>query len=174
MAANANTNAGSSSVATGLSAQDRNFAMDAAMDGMTEVELGNLATQRGASDAVKQFGKTMVDDHSAANTELTQLASTKGITLPTALDAPHRALVNRMSKLSGAAFDRAYAKAMLSDHTKAVSKFERESTRGTDADLKAFVGKTLPKLRSHLEMARSLNTKAAKPAATSMKPSTTP
>ena len=62
-----------------------------------------------------------------------------------------------MSGLSGAAFDRAYAKEMVKDHTKAVQLFQREADRGTDAGLKSFASSKLPTLREHLEMARSLN-----------------
>ena len=48
----------------GLSRGDREFVEKAMMGGMTEVELGKLAQQKGTSDAVKQFGQRMVDDHS--------------------------------------------------------------------------------------------------------------
>jgi putative membrane protein len=58
--------------------------------------------------------------------------------------------------LTGADFDREYGKMMLSDHRKDVSEFEKQSTRGTDADLKAFASKTLPTLKEHLQMAESL------------------
>jgi len=126
------------------------------MGGMMEVELGRVAAQKGASDAVKQFGQRMVDDHSAANTELTSIASGKGITLPATLDEKHQAQVTKMSAMSGAEFDRAYGKMMLSDHTKDVAEFEKQSTKGTDPDLKAFASKTLPTLQQHLEMARGL------------------
>lgn len=139
-----------------LGSVDRKFVMEAAMGGMAEVELGRLAAERGSSDAVKQFGQRMVDDHSRANSELMQLASGKGITLPTALDAKHQALVTRMSRLSGAAFDRAYAREMVKDHQKAVALFQREATRGSDSDLKAFAQTTLPALQEHLRMARAL------------------
>jgi putative membrane protein len=139
-----------------LGSVDRKFVMEAAMGGMAEVELGRLAAERGSSDAVKQFGQRMVDDHSRANSELMQLASGKGITLPTALDAKHQALVTRMSRLSGAEFDRAYAREMVKDHQKTVALFQREATRGADADLKAFAQTTLPTLQEHLRMARSL------------------
>jgi putative membrane protein len=148
--------------AANLNTRDRNFVMEAAMGGMAEVELGKLATQKATSDAVKQFGQKMVDDHSAANSELTQLAAAKGITLPTELDAKHRADITRLSKLSGAAFDGAYSKAMLDDHVKDVAAFEKESTSGTDPEVKAFATKTLPTLKQHLEMARSLNGQSSK------------
>lgn len=139
-----------------MSQQDHKFLMDAAMSGLKEVELGRMGTQKGASDAVKQFGQRMVDDHSKANTELASLASSKGMTLPTAVDEKHRSDMTKLSGLSGAEFDRAFSKMMLKDHEKAVDLFEKQSTKGADADLKSFATNTLPTLREHLEMARAL------------------
>ena len=164
---NANTRANSNKEATGatgeqagmgnLSAQDRDFVMDAAMGGLMEVELGRRAVQQGASDAVKQFGQRMVDDHSKANTELMSLASSKGVTLPTEIDEKHRREMAKVANMTGADFDRAYAKMMLSDHKKDVSAFEKQSMKGTDADIKAFATKALPTLQEHLQMAQALS-----------------
>ena len=148
---------GEKAATSAMSSQDQKFVMDVAMDGMMEVELGRWAAQKGTSEGVKQFGRRMVDDHSKANTELTALASSKGITLPTALDAKHQANVAKISRLTGADFDRAYVKMMLSDHKKAVSDFEKQSTKGADADIKAFAGTTLPTLKEHLTMAQALS-----------------
>jgi len=139
-----------------MTSQDRNFIMDAAMGGLQEVELGRMATQQGASDAVKQFGQRMVDDHSKANQELMNLAQGKGITLPTTLDEKHQKEMTKFSGMTGADFDREYTKLMVSDHRKDVSEFEKESTRGTDADLKEFATRTLPTLQEHLKMAEAL------------------
>jgi putative membrane protein len=139
-----------------MAAQDHDFLMEAAMGGLMEVELGRVAAQQGASEAVKKFGQRMVDDHSKANEELMSLASSKGITLPTQLDEKHREHLTKFSSMTGADFDRAYGKEMLSDHRKDVAAFEKESTRGTDADLKAFATKTLPTLQEHLKLAESL------------------
>lgn len=158
-----NSNAGGQGRATGaagLSAGDRKFATTAAMSGMAEVELGRMATERGASDAVRQFGQRMVDDHTRANAELMQAASAAGLTLPTTTDEKHRAQAAKMSQLSGMAFDRAYARQMVKDHEKAVSLFRHESERGADAGLKSFAASTLPALQEHLTMARGLNTQA--------------
>ena len=133
---------------------DQKFVMDAAKGGMAEVELGKLAQDKASSDQVKNFGKRMVDDHSKANDELQTLAKNKNITLPTDLDPKDKALKDRLSKLSGAAFDRAYMNAMLRDHRKDVSEFKMESTSGQDADVKAFASKTLPTLEDHLKLAQ--------------------
>jgi putative membrane protein len=152
-------NTGASGEQTGMAtmaSKDRDFIMDAAMGGLEEVELGRVAAQKGTSEAVKQFGQRMVDDHSKANSELMSLASSKGITLPTTLDEKHQKDVTKLSAMSGAEFDRAYSKMMLSDHNKDVSEFEKQSTKGTDPDLKAFAAKTLPTLQEHLQLAKAL------------------
>ena len=65
-------------------------------------------------------------------------------------------IAERLSRLSGAQFDQAYAKAMVEDHEEAVALFEAQTKNGRDAAVKEFASKTLPKLRDHLEMARKL------------------
>ena len=122
-----------------------------------EVELGRRAAQQGTSDVVKQFGQKMADDHSKANAELMTIASSKGITLPTDVDAKHRAMIGRLARMSGAAFDKAYAKDMLSDHNKDVSAFQKEADSGADPDVKAFAAKTLPILKEHQSLANDMN-----------------
>ncbi len=139
-----------------MSSQDQKFLTDAAMSGMREVELGRMAAQLGATDQVKQFGRMMVDHHTKANTELMSLASSKGVTLPSALEEKHRGDMSKLQRMVGADFDRAFAKMMVKDHEKAVDLFEKESTKGGDADLKAFASKTLPTLQEHLQQARAL------------------
>jgi putative membrane protein len=141
-----------------LSSADRKFAMMAAMGGMAEVEMARVALTKASSDAVKQYAQKMIDDHTTANAELMQIASAKGITLPAAPDAKHRAMMAKMERLSGAEFDRQYiSMAGHKDHQKMEKLFRDESMRGRDADLKAFAAKTLPVVRQHLQMARDLH-----------------
>jgi putative membrane protein len=143
-----------STPAASKQASDQKFVMDAAKGGMAEVELGKLAQDKASNEQVKDFGKRMVDDHSKANDELKTLAKNKNITLPSDLDPKDKALKDRLSKLSGPAFDHAYMSAMLHDHKKDVSEFKKESTSGHDADVKAFASKTLPTLEEHLKLAQ--------------------
>src|SRR3954451_18364010 len=84
---------------------DNTFIMKAAQGGMAEVELGKLAQANASSDAVKQFGQRMVDDHSKANDELKRIAADKGVTLPSGPDAKSQATKDRLSKLTGKEFD---------------------------------------------------------------------
>jgi len=138
-----------------LAAADKSFVEKAAVGGMAEVEMGKMAQQKGSSDQVKQFGSRMVEDHSKANDELKQIASSKGITLPTDLDAKHKSKMDKMQKLSGAQFDRAYMDDMVADHKQDVAEFKKQATSGKDSDLKSFAAKTLPTLEDHLKMAQS-------------------
>lgn len=153
---------------------DENFVVKAAKGGMAEVELGKLAADKASNPEVKQFGQKMVDDHTKANDELKSIAEKKNITLPTAIDTKDKAEYNRLSKLSGPAFDREYMKHMLDDHKTDVSDFQYEARSGSDSDVRSFASKTLPTLQEHLKLAQTTNgavatsgSKTAKPAATS-------
>ena len=141
-----------------LSMADQKFMKEAADGGMAEVELGQLAAQKGSSDDVKKFGQRMVDDHSKANDQLKQIASEKGVSLPQEPSAKHKATKERLSKLSGSAFDKAYMADMVKDHTTDVADFRKESTTGKDTDVKNFAQQTLPTLEDHLKQAKSVAT----------------
>jgi len=145
-----------SSTNGGVSAADRQFMDKAAQGGMAEVELGQLAEQNGQSADVKSFGKRMVDDHTKANDQLKQLASQKDVTLPTNLDAKDQATKDRLSKLQGAAFDKAYMHDMVTDHRKDVAEFKHESMAAKDPAVKNFASTTLPTLESHLQEAEKI------------------
>jgi putative membrane protein len=135
------------------------FVRDAAQGGQAEVALGRLASDKASDPDVKQFGQMMVQDHSKANDELSSLASTKNWTLPKQPSAEQKRDEDRLSKLSGAQFDKAYMALMVKDHEKDVREFERESKTASDSDLKEWASKTVPTLRHHLEQAQSVNAK---------------
>jgi putative membrane protein len=140
---------------------DSTFAMKAAAGGMAEVKFGQLAQQKASNPAVKQFGERMVTDHSKANSQLKSVASKNDITLPSGLDAKDQATYDKLSKLSGPEFDRAYMKDMVSDHEKDVSDFKREANTGKNSDIKNFASQTLPTLQEHLQMARQTEQQTA-------------
>ena len=147
--------AGAQTAGSSIPKEDRTFAHEAAIGGMAEVKLGNLAQQQASSEQVKQFGARMVKDHSHANDELKQVASRKGIQLPTNLDSKTQKDVDDLQKKQGADFDKAYMDHMVKDHKKDVSDFKKEANSGKDPDVKAFAAKTLPTLQEHLQLAES-------------------
>jgi putative membrane protein len=140
-----------------LSDKDKRFVKQAAIGGMTEVELGKLAQQNAQDDQVKQFGQRMVRDHSAANQQLMSIANDEDVKVPRHVKEKQQKTIDRLANMRGADFDRAYIREMVEDHDKAVKKFRREAQHATDPQLKAFAQKTLPTLEEHQKMAHDLN-----------------
>ncbi|MDB6036448.1 MAG: outer membrane protein-like protein, partial [Verrucomicrobiales bacterium] len=137
------------------SSADTSFIKDAAKGGQMEVKLGQLGADKSSNAEIKSFGERLVKDHTKANEELMKIAQAKGVDLNAAAD--HSAHdINKFSSKSGADFDKAYIRHMVSDHQKDISKFEKEAAQSTDTELKAFAEKTLPTLREHLRMAQDI------------------
>ncbi len=134
---------------------DKEFVMKASAAGLAEVNLSTLARTRGGN-AVKEFAQHMLTDHTKANRELLALADKQSLTVAKEMDEKHTKLFEKLSKLDGAEFDRAYMEGMLKDHEEAVKLFEKESKEGSNEALKSWAGKTLPALKKHLEMAREI------------------
>ena len=148
--AQAETNASKS-----VSSQDRTFIKEAAIGGLYEVQAGQVAAQKATSAEVKQLAQHIVTDHTQANEKLKSIAQAKGVDVPAALDAKHQKKLDQLNKLSGAEFDREYAKMMVSDHKEDIKKFQKEAQSGGDPDLKQFASSTLPALNQHLSMAET-------------------
>jgi putative membrane protein len=145
--------------ATKQAPKAQDFVMQAGQDGMAEVTLGQLADTKAASAEVKAFGRKMAEEHAKANKELTDLANGKNIAAPTAPAPKHQALFDRLNRLSGGEFDRAYMQAMVTDHDNAVGLFRKFAAEGDDAELKAWAKKTLPTLEEHERHANDLAAK---------------
>lgn len=150
------TDGGSTSKAGVVTRQDRKFVEDAAIGGMAEVQFGQLATQRAQHQAVRDFGNTMVSDHTPVNQRLMTIAATLGITPPDKLDFMHRRTARKLGKAEGREFDEDYIKSQVKDHEKMIELMEDQIKEGQNADLKQLATDVLPKLREHLQMAQSI------------------
>src|SRR5437879_5816427 len=139
-----------------LSAKDYRFVREAARGGMEEVQMGQLAQQKGANQSVKDFGQRMATEHSKANDELKQIVSQKGATLPATLTRRENSALDDLQKLNGKDFDKKYAAQMVKDHRADVKDFQDAAKDLTDPDLKAFAQKTLPTLEEHLRLAEDM------------------
>lgn len=140
-----------------VSDADQEFAKGAAGDGMLEVRLGQLAQAKGSTNVVKELGKMMEKDHSKANEELKALASRKNIVLPSALNEKQQEKYDKLAAKEGKDFDKAYSECMVDAHKEAIDKFEKESKKGDDTELKNWATTTLPTLKHHKEMSESTN-----------------
>lgn len=149
------TTAAAAKPAHPIKAADSTFMKHAAADGMAEVAMGRMALDKSSDSQVKQLAQRIVDDHNKANDQLKAIARDNDVKLPDGPTPDARKAADAMRKLDGAAFDKAWARHMVSDHEKAVAMFTKASKSG-DADVRDFAAQTLPALRDHLQMAKDL------------------
>jgi len=127
----------------------------AAIEGnLAEIDVGKLAQEKGQSDAVKSYGQMLVNDHTVSNEKAMQVANELGLTPPTGSSIGEKATYLKLKVLSGASFDRAFAKAMVKDHQDDIKEFQKESQKGDAAG--QFAKDTLPTLQKHLQTAQQL------------------
>jgi putative membrane protein len=138
-----------------LARADRRFVTKAAELNTEEVRLSELAAQQATNPEVRSFAQQLVTEHTQASTELSSLASRKGLSATTRDDFDQRA-VTKLGKKSGSDFDKAYLDKMVDAHEDAVDLFDKASRNAKDPELQAFASKMLPKLREHQQHARSL------------------
>ena len=123
---------------------------------IAEIEAGKLALANGNSAEVKTFARQMIDDHTKALNDVNDLAQNKGITLPGAPDAKHKAMAKILGKLKGEAFDKKYmAEAGVADNKKVLAALRKDEARARDPDVKALAAKMLPTVEQHLHLAAS-------------------
>jgi putative membrane protein len=134
---------------------DQKFIKEAIEGNLAEVKMGQLAQQNGASQGVKDFGQMLVTDHGQANTKATQVASSLNVTPPTEPNAKQKKEYDKMSKMNGAAFDKAFAQHMVGDHQKDIAAFQK-ATKSKNQAVASFANETLPTLQKHLQTAQSL------------------
>jgi putative membrane protein len=140
----------------GTQMQDKMFLHKASEGGMAEVQMGQLAAQKGNSNEVKQFGQKMVEDHSRLNDQMKPIADNLGVSAPKHLNKNDQAEYDKLSGLSGDAFDQEYITEMVKDHRKDLHEFRREEVATSNADLKAAVGQAEQVISQHFSMIQSL------------------
>jgi len=151
-----------------LSKADSKGIMDMAMVNMAEVEMGKLAQSKSQNPEVKTFAQQMIDDHTKGLQEVQTVAQAKGVTLPTELDAKHKAMSAKLEKLSGDAFDREYMKiGGVASHKEALALLKKNQSAAKDADVKGLAAKMQPTVEQHLKAAQQMP--AAKSGTTSGK-----
>ncbi|MDQ6705925.1 MAG: DUF4142 domain-containing protein [Acidobacteriota bacterium] len=136
---------------------DRQFIERAVMRGLTQIEIGKLAMDKATKDSVKQFAQKIVDDRAKLDRDLARIAGKQGYAVPGSLDSRHQTRLDKLAKLSGEEFDRAYLKDQAKSQERDVQAFEWEAQSGTDAQLKAFALKTLPTMQEHLKAVKDLS-----------------
>ncbi len=140
-----------------IARSDRKFIETAAGRGMFEVQVSQLAASKATDAQVKSYASMLVDHHTTANNDLVKIANARGVELPAAPPRGLRKDIEKLGKRNGAEFDRDYVREVgVKAHEKDIKLFLKASKDVKDAELKAFVDKTLPVLQEHLAGAQKL------------------
>jgi putative membrane protein len=144
--------------AEGLAKSDQKMLTDLAMANMAEIETAKLALQKTQSDRVKSFAQQMVDDHTKGLEEVRKVAAARSLTLPTELDAKHKAMATKLEKLTGDKFDRSYMdQAGVKAHKEAHALVTKAESSAQDSELKALATRLQPTIHQHLNNAEQLS-----------------
>jgi putative membrane protein len=137
-------------------ATDKDFVKNLYESSATEVQLGKLAQDKASSDAVKELGRRMVEAHTQTSQQLKQAAAPLNIQVPTEPPRKAKKAEEKLAKLSGTDFDRAYAKMATDEQKQAVKQFEREAKGGRVPGIKEFAAKNLPAEQERQKQAEEL------------------
>lgn len=123
---------------------DKDFVRNAAESSATQLHLGKVAQEKASSDAAKDLGRKMVEANTQLSEQLKQAATALKIPLSSDLPKKAKKAEEKLAKLSGPEFDRAYAKIAADEQKQALKQFERETKDGKVSGLKEFATKNLP------------------------------
>lgn len=136
--------------------QDKAFVHEALQGGMAEVQLGQLAAQKGSSPDVKQFGQKMVDDHTKLGDQMKQVADQMGVKPPKDISKKDKELLVKLNGLSGQQFDNTYITAMVKDHKKDLDAFKSEAQQGQTPAVQQAAQQGGPIIAQHLQMIQQI------------------
>jgi putative membrane protein len=136
------------------SAMTQTFVKNAAITDMFEIQAGQLAQQKADDAAYKDFAQMTITDHTKTTNDIKSM--NLGVQPPQELDATHKTKLDKLSALSGAAFERQYKTDQVQGHRQAIAEFERYAKSGDNPDLKKWAQDTLPTLKTHLQHAEAL------------------
>ena len=141
-----------------FSTAERAFAMQAAASGAYEAAAARLGTGRASDVRVRAFAEQLVTDHVQANGEFAVLLRAKGMAPPAGPTMDQAANLQQLGALAtGPAFDRGFVQLVgIDQHVAGIALFEQARADVVDPDLRAWIDKALPTMRSHLASAQSL------------------
>ena len=133
-----------------FSEADKAFVAKVSQGGMYEVELAKVGETKATTQDLKDQANTEAHDHMLVGDKLKSIMEANGMEFPKALNAEFQARLDKMSALPADKFDAAYVEDMKKIHDADGAAFAKESTGGSNADLKAFAAETYRIVQRHL------------------------
>lgn len=133
------------------SSQDNSWLIAAHQNNLAEIKGGNLAAEKGHTDAVRKAGRMLTRDHAQLDAKLRPVAQQLGVKLPTQPNAEQKQEAKEFQNLSGMKFDQTWTHTEADGHVKAIEMTEREIQQGSDPQVKQLAQAALPVLKKHLQ-----------------------
>ena len=141
------------------SAWDKQWLQMSIEGDLFEIAGGKIAQDRAQSDAVKAYGKRLVEDHTKTLHDAVDLANELGIEVPKAPSPSQQWELQAVSRFSGRDFDQQYVDLEAKDHQQDISETKDEIDEGFNQDVRQNAKDDLPVLQEHLKIALSLGGK---------------
>lgn len=135
------------------------FLVDVAEFNLQQAELGKLASIKSNNAAVKDFGKMMQEMHTAKMKELSEMAASKQVSVPTALTEENKEDYNALNKKDIEDFDKQYLDLVIDKHGSSIREYTDATDKTSDAALKKWFALETAALREHLDAAMMLQIK---------------
>lgn len=134
------------------------FVKKAAMNDLYEVAAGKIASEKGQSEAVKEFGLSMVEAHNKTSEALKGIVERENLKVkpPAKLDKKYQKMIAALSEAKPEDFDKTYLKQQVRAHANAAVLFDAYAEEGDNPALKQFAANVLPTIKQHREQAEKL------------------
>lgn len=139
-----------------VSAQDREFAVQATYSNLAEIAMGQLALSETGDESVRQFAQMMVTDHTQAQDELRYLSESYDLEIPDTLTNEHQAIYQELEQLEGYSLDSAYISSQVAAHREAQQIFQKQIDQGENPNIVKYASSILPHISMHLSSVMEL------------------
>jgi predicted outer membrane protein len=148
----------------------------------SQLRLAKLASQRSTNPEIKTLAETMVQDLTTGEKSLSQLNTTLGFTASPDAETGSDATYERINRLNGAEFDRAYLQQVRLAQAANLSRYEAAGSFAQTRALKSYVSTNQTALRTSAQQVNRLSVAAgeaptstpAAPTATGVAPGAAP
>jgi putative membrane protein len=124
---------------------------------LKEIDASKLASSRAADSDVLGFAKKMIDEHSAADQKVQDLAKSKGVKLVSFQPADFEKLEKtRLESLKGRIFDHAFITTMRMGHKNAYQELQDARDSTDDTQIQALLSEILTHVQAHEQLAGNI------------------
>jgi putative membrane protein len=132
------------------------FLIKAAMANNAVVRMAELVETRSENPKVEEFARLVLADHKRAGDKLGEIAKKRNVGVAAGLEQPTRDEIDRLSKLKGADFDKAFLDSFIKGHEACLKHCDEVATTGKEETTVGFGKECKTMIEKHLKQAKEL------------------